>query len=39
LGFALLVDILQMKMQKTKTKPVQTQEHYLPKEVNKENNP
>jgi predicted tellurium resistance membrane protein TerC len=38
MGFALLVDILQMKMQKTKTEPVQTHEHYLSKEINEENN-
>lgn len=37
MAFALLVDILQMKMHKTKTEPVQTHEHYLPKEVDQEN--
>lgn len=36
MGFALLVDVLQMRMHKTKTDPVQTHEHYLPKEVDGE---
>lgn len=36
MGFALLVNVLQMKMQKTKTEPVQTHEHYLPKEATDE---
>jgi predicted tellurium resistance membrane protein TerC len=29
MAFALLVDILQMRLHKGKTKPVQTHEHYL----------
>jgi predicted tellurium resistance membrane protein TerC len=33
MAFALLVDILQMKMKKSKEKPVQTQEHYMPDET------
>jgi predicted tellurium resistance membrane protein TerC len=33
MGFALLVDVLQMKTQKKATKPVQTKEHYLPEDV------
>lgn len=32
--FALLVDILQMRMTKVKTPPVQTHEHYRSKEIN-----
>jgi predicted tellurium resistance membrane protein TerC len=32
MAFALLVDILQMRLHKGKTKPVQTHEHYLPAE-------
>jgi predicted tellurium resistance membrane protein TerC len=33
MGFALLVDVLQMRMKKGKADPVQTHEHYLPGEV------
>ncbi len=33
MSFALLVDVLQMRMKKTKTQPVQTHEHYIPDEV------
>jgi predicted tellurium resistance membrane protein TerC len=32
MAFALLVDILQMRLHKTKPQPVQTHEHYLPRE-------
>ncbi len=32
MAFALLVDVLQMKMKGSKSKPVQTHEHYLPGE-------
>ncbi len=32
MAFALLVDVLQMKMKKTKAPPVHTHEHYLPEE-------
>ncbi|MEI6950126.1 TerC family protein [Paraflavisolibacter sp. H34] len=34
MAFALLVDVLQMRMSKTKTPPVHTREHYLPGEEN-----
>lgn len=34
MAFALLVDVLQMRMKKTKTPPVHTHEHYLPEEEN-----
>jgi predicted tellurium resistance membrane protein TerC len=33
MSFALLVDVLQMRMKKPKTPPVQTHEHYLPSEA------
>jgi len=33
MGFALLVDILQMKLKKAKADPVETHEHYLQKEA------
>lgn len=33
MGFALLVDVLQMKTTKTPSKPVQTKEHYFPEEI------
>ena len=33
MGFALLVDVIQMKSTKTATPPVQTKEHYLPEEA------
>jgi len=33
MSFALLVDVLQMKMKKPATPPVQTHEHYLPSEA------
>ena len=33
MAFALLVDVLQMKMNSGKTKPVETHEHYLPNEA------
>ena len=35
MAFALLVDVLQMKMKKSKEKPVQTHEHYMPDETKK----
>lgn len=34
MAFALLVDVLQMKMKKSKTPPVRTHEHYRPEESN-----
>ncbi|HYE55131.1 MAG TPA: TerC family protein [Chitinophagaceae bacterium] len=34
MAFALLVDVLQMRMKKTTTPPVHTHEHYLPEEEN-----
>jgi predicted tellurium resistance membrane protein TerC len=36
MAFALLVDIFQMKMNKGKSAPVKTHEHYLPKEADEE---
>jgi predicted tellurium resistance membrane protein TerC len=36
MAFALLVDIFQMRMNKGKSKPVKTHEHYLPKEAGEE---
>ena len=35
MAFALLVDILQMKMKKTEPAPVQTHEHYKPEDLDK----
>lgn len=35
MAFALLVDVLQMRMNKAKTAPVQTHEHYLPGQIEK----
>ncbi len=35
MGFALLVDVLQLRMNKTKAPPVKTHEHYLPGEEKK----
>jgi predicted tellurium resistance membrane protein TerC len=35
MAFALLVDVLQMRMNKPKSKAVQTHEHYLPEEAEK----
>jgi predicted tellurium resistance membrane protein TerC len=36
MAFALLVDIFQMRMNKGKSKPVKTHEHYLPQEAGEE---
>ena len=35
MAFALFVDIVQLKMHKSKSKPVKTREHYLPEEESK----
>jgi predicted tellurium resistance membrane protein TerC len=35
MGFALLVDVLQMRMKKTASAPVRTHEHYLPGEADR----
>lgn len=35
MSFALLVDVLQIRMHRSKTPPVKTHEHYLPEEVSK----
>lgn len=39
MSFALLVDVLQIRMNRPKTPPVKTHEHYLPGEVPEQTNP